>query len=255
MRRDRKRFRDLMKQGVPQLGVFIQSSDPVNVELAGLAGFDFVVVDLEHGGLYYNSIEGMCRAAEAADIDIIVRIPFITPNNVSRPLDSGATGIQAPQVNDAATARLVADNAKYAPVGCRGGARPRSSGWGLRSGYFREANDETVVVMHCETRECLENIDAILAVPGIDIVFAGPQDLSHSYGVPGDTANAVVQEAIMTMLHAARKNGVAPGIFVGSPQEAKKRIEQGFTYLLFATDLSLLLTMLKNTAAAVGLKH
>ena len=254
MQKDRKRFKKALKQGTPQLGMFVQSTDPVVIELAGIAGFDFVVVDLEHGGVYYNCVEGMCRAADAADIDIIVRIPFVTPNNVFRPLDSGATGIQAPQVNDAETARLVATNAKYAPAGCRGGARPRSSLWGSRPDYFREANDETAVVVHCETKECVENIDAVLSVPGIDVVFAGPQDLSHSYGVPGDTANPVVQEAIAAMLQAAKKHGVAAGIFVGSPEDAKKRIEQGFTYLLFANDQSLLLTMLRNTVKAVGLQ-
>lgn len=254
MRKDGKRFKNALRQGTPQVGIFIQSADPVFVELAGHAGFDFAVADLEHGGIYYNCIENMCRAADCADIDLIVRIPSISPNNVFRPLDSGATGIQVPQVNDPETARLVAENTKYAPEGCRGGARPRASCWGTRADYFARANEETVAVIHCETRQCVENLDAILSVPGLDVVFAGPQDISHSYGVPGDTAHPLVQDAIARMLAAAQKHGVAPGVFVGSPEDAKKRIAQGFKYLLFTNEQNLLLAALKNMLAAVGHK-
>lgn len=251
--KDRKRFRSALRQGVPQLGMFVQSMDPIMVELAGVAGMDFVIVDLEHGGHYYNIVESMCRAADAAAIDIIVRIPGITPNNIFRALDSGATGIQVPQVNDVKTSRLVGANAKYAPMGCRGGARPRASLWGTRGDYFAQANEETVVVVHCETKECVENIEAVLSTPEIDVVFAGPQDLSHSYGVPGDTTNPLVQKAITTMLESAKRNGKAAGIFVGSPEEANKRIEQGFTYLALSSDQSLMLTMLQKSVKAVRL--
>lgn len=254
MGKDRKRFRATLRQGVPQIGIFVQSMDPVMVELAGVAGLDFVVVDLEHGGHYFNIVEDMCRAADAVDIDLIVRIPHITPNNVFRALDSGATGVQVPQVNDLETASLVGSSAKYAPEGCRGGARPRASLWGTRPDYFKEANEETAVIVHCETRECVENIDALLSVPEIDVVFAGPQDLSHSYGVTGDTANPLVQNAISSMLEAAKRNGKAAGVFVGNPEEAKKRIGQGFTYLILSTDQSLMLTMLKNAVEAIGLR-
>jgi 4-hydroxy-2-oxoheptanedioate aldolase len=111
------------------------------------------------------------------------------------------------------------------------------------------------VIVHCETKECVENIEAVLSVPEIDVVFAGPQDLSHSYGVPGDTANPVVQKAIATMLDAAKRKGKAGGIFVGNPEDAKKRIEQGFTYLALASDHSLMLTMLKNSIEAIGLNR
>jgi 4-hydroxy-2-oxoheptanedioate aldolase len=248
-------FRQKLKQGMPQLGIFIASSDPVVIEVAGVAGMDFCVLDLEHGGVYYDRVENACRAADAAGIDLIVRVPHILPNSLFRPLDSGATGVQVPQVNDREMAKMVCANVKYAPEGCRGGARPRSSRWGTRPDYFARANTETVTVIHCETKECVANLDSVLTVPGIDVVFAGPQDLSHSYGVPGDTANPVVQEAIATMLAAAKKHGVAPGIFVNNADEAKKRIEQGFTYLLFTNDQALLLNMLKSILSAVGLKR
>jgi 4-hydroxy-2-oxoheptanedioate aldolase len=252
---DRTRFRKSLQRGVPQVGIFIQSSDPVNVELAGVAGFDFAVVDLEHGGHYYDCVEAMCRAGSAANIDVIVRIPSITPNNVFRPLDSGATGVQAPQVNDVSTAQIVATNAKYAPEGARGAARPRASLWGNRPEYFSVANTETAVIIHCETKQCVENIDAIIAPAGIDVVFAGPQDLSHSYGVPGDANNPLVQDAIATMLRAAQKRNIAAGVFVGSAEEAKKRIEQGFTYLIFGTDQSLLCNAMKAAISGIGQKR
>jgi 2,4-dihydroxyhept-2-ene-1,7-dioic acid aldolase len=196
-------------------------------------------------------VENMCRAADAAGVDIIVRVPLAEPNSVFRPLDSGATGVQIPQVNDTATAIRVGNSTKYAPDGNRGGARPRSSRWGTRKDYFAEANKETVTVIHCETQACVANIEAILKAPHIDVVFAGPQDLSHSYGVPGDTANPVVQEAIRTMLAAAKKQGTAAGIFVSGAEDARKRIEQGFTYLVFPNDQSLLLGAVRNIVQAV----
>ncbi|MCC8194912.1 MAG: hypothetical protein LIP28_09740, partial [Deltaproteobacteria bacterium] len=133
-------FRSRLQNGEPQLGMFIASSDPAIVEVAGAAGMDFVVLDLEHGGVYYDCVEDMCRAADAAGMAIIVRVPLMEPNNVFRPLDSGATGVQVPQVNDAATAIRVGKSTKYAPEGNRGGARPRSSRWGTRKDYFAEAN-------------------------------------------------------------------------------------------------------------------
>lgn len=248
-------FRTKLKKGLPQIGMFVQSAEPAIVEVAAVAGMDFVVLDIEHGGIYFNIVENMCRAADASGIDLIVRVPMSDPNSVFRPLDSGATGVQVPQVNNLETARRVAAATKYAPAGNRGGARPRSSRWGTVPGYFAQANTETVTVIHCETKECVANLNAILSVPDIDVVFAGPQDLSHSYGVPGDTATPVVQEAIAAMLASAKKHGVAAGVFVSTPEDAKKRIEQGFTYILFANDQSLLLTMLQKTVSAVALKR
>lgn len=244
-----------MQRGEPQLGVFIQSLDPANIELAGVAGFDFVVVDLEHGGHYYECVEAMCRAGDAVGVDVIVRIPSVTPNNVFRPLDSGAIGIQAPQVNNPETAQIVASNAKYAPAGFRGAARPRASRWGTKPDYFAQANEETVVVVHCETKQCVENIDAIIVAPGIDVMFAGPQDLSHSYGVPGDVANLLVQDAITTMLQAAKRRKIVAGIFVGTIEDARKRIDQGFAYILFGTDQSLLCGAMRSAVSGIGLKR
>ena len=248
-------FRTKMKKGIPQLGMFIASSEPAVVEVAAVAGMDFVVLDIEHGGVYFNVVEDMCRAADASGIDIIVRVPMSDQNSVFRPLDSGATGVQIPQVNDIEIAKRAASATKYAPEGNRGGARPRSSRWGTVPNYFAEANKDTVTVIHCETKECLANIDNILSVPNIDVVFAGPQDLSHSFGVPGDTSNPIVQNAIATMLASAQKHDVAAGVFVNSPEEAKKRIEQGFTYLLFTNDQSMLLSKLREVLKAVDLKR
>lgn len=234
-------LRSRLKKGDPQLGMFVISSEPAVVEIAAIAGMDFVVLDLEHGSIYYDVVENMCRAADAAGIDLVVRVPLSEPNNVFRPLDSGAVGVQVPQVNDVATAIRIGTSTKYAPDGFRGGARPRSSRWGTRQDYFSEANKETITVIHCETKQCVDNIYTILAAPNIDVVFAGPQDLSHSYGVPGDTGNALVQNAIQVVLAAAKEKGVAAGTLVFSPDDAKMRIEQGFTYLVFTNDQNLLL--------------
>ena len=251
----KKSLREKLKQGMPQLGMFIVSVDPAIVEIAAVAGMDFVVLDLEHGGSYYNIVEDMCRAADASEIDLIVRVPASEYNSVFRPLDRGATGVQVPQVNDVETAKRVAAATKYTPEGNRGAARTRQSRWGSVPDYFAKANARTVTAIHCETKECVNNIDAILSVPNIDVVFGGPMDLSHSYGMPGELSNPIVQKCIDTMLASAKKHGVAAGIPAYSPEDAKKRIEQGFTYVAFMDDQHMLLSALKSKVSAVDLKR
>ena len=221
------------------LGTFITLNCPDLVEIAGLAGFDYCIIDTEHGPGNPESIQHMIRAAELRGMAPIVRVTDTAPTTILRTLDVGAAGIQVPQVNSPETAENVVRSAKYFPKGDRGACLTRSSRYGFVPGvaeYFEEANRETLVIVHCENRQGLECLDGIAAVDGVDVVFVGPYDLSQSFGIPGQIYHPVMVDAVARALAAAKRAGKPAGIFVGSVEEAKARIEQGFSYIAYSTD-------------------
>ena len=221
------------------LGTFITLNCPDLVEIAALAGFDYCIIDTEHGPGNPESIQHMIRAAELRGMAPIVRVTDTAPTTILRTLDVGAAGIQVPQVNSPETAENVVRSAKYFPKGDRGACLTRSSRYGFVPGvaeYFEEANRETLVIVHCENRQGLECLDGIAAVDGVDVVFVGPYDLSQSFGIPGQIYHPVMVDAVARALAAAKRAGKPAGIFVGSVEEAKARIEQGFSYIAYSTD-------------------
>ena len=228
-----------LAEGRVVLGTFITLNCPDLVEIAGLAGFDYCIIDTEHGPGNPESIQHMIRAAELRGMAAIVRVTDTAPTTILRTLDVGAAGIQVPQVNSPETAENVVRSAKYFPKGDRGACLTRSSRYGFVPGvaeYFDEANRETLVIVHCENRQGLECLDGIAAVDGVDVIFVGPYDLSQSFGIPGQIYHPVMVDAVARALAAAKRAGKPAGIFVGSVEEAKARIEQGFSYIAYSTD-------------------
>jgi 4-hydroxy-2-oxoheptanedioate aldolase len=236
------------------LGTFITLNCPDLVEIAGLAGFDYCIIDTEHGPGNPESIQHMIRAAELRGMAAIVRVTDTAPTTILRTLDVGAAGIQVPQVNSPETAENVVRSAKYFPKGDRGACLTRSSRYGFVPGvaeYFDEANRETLVIVHCENRQGLECLDGIAAVDGVDVIFVGPYDLSQSFGIPGQIYHPVMVDAVARALAAAKRAGKPAGIFVGSVEEAKARIEQGFTYIAYSTDSLVFAEVCKNIVGGI----
>ncbi len=236
------------------LGTFITLNCPDLVEIAGLAGFDYCIIDTEHGPGNPESIQHMIRAAELRGMAAIVRVTDTAPTTILRTLDVGAAGIQVPQVNSPETAENVVRSAKYFPKGDRGACLTRSSRYGFVPGvaeYFDEANRETLVIVHCENRQGLECLDGIAAVEGVDVIFVGPYDLSQSFGIPGQIYHPVMVDAVARALAAAKRAGKPAGIFVGSVEEAKARIEQGFTYIAYSTDSLVFAEVCKNIVGGI----
>ena len=236
------------------LGTFITLNCPDLVEIAGLAGFDYCIIDTEHGPGNPESIQHMIRAAELRGMAPIVRVTDTAATTILRTLDVGAAGIQVPQVNSPETAENVVRSAKYFPKGDRGACLTRSSRYGFVPGvaeYFDEANRETLVIVHCENRQGLECLDGIAAVEGVDVIFVGPYDLSQSFGIPGQIYHPVMVDAVARALAAAKRAGKPAGIFVGSVEEAKARIEQGFTYIAYSTDSLVFAEVCKNIVGGI----
>lgn len=231
-----------LKAGKSAAGLFVTIYSPDVVEIAALSGYDFVIIDNEHGPGTQETAVNLIRAAENRGITPIVRIPNQFESTILHILDIGAHGIQVPQVNDAAAARAIISRAKYYPEGSRGVAMPRSTDYGLANlnEYFIQENRETLVVVHCENKMGLDNLDEICQVPGIDVIFLGPYDMSQSLGIPGQVNHELVEDAARQVLAATRKYHKIPGVYVGSAETARLRERQGFQYLGFGMDTTML---------------
>jgi 2-keto-3-deoxy-L-rhamnonate aldolase RhmA len=184
----------------PVYGVQVTFPDAELVEMLGLAGFDWVLIDAEHGSINENDCLAMVRACELTGITSIVRPPNARSDTILRFLDRGVQGVQVPRVNTAAEARGVVEAVKYLPAGRRGlmGAT-RAARYGFGESvpeYIKRANAETLVCIMLEEQEALSNLDDILKVDGIDVFFIGAGDLSLEKGFPGDKNAEPVQHAV-----------------------------------------------------------
>ncbi|HOV29243.1 MAG TPA: aldolase/citrate lyase family protein [Synergistales bacterium] len=224
--------------GQAVVGPFLTLNCPDLVELMGLTGFDFLIIDTEHGPMEAESIQNLIRAAELRGITPIVRVSDTRDVTILKTLDVGAHGIQVPQVNSREAAESVVRSAKYFPAGTRGAAMPRASHYGLLplDDYLASANRETMVIVHCENRAGLSCIEEIASTPEVDVVFVGPYDLSQSLGFPGKVGTPQVAGAVDRALKAAQGAGKPAGIFVTSTDEARMRLDQGFRYIAYSMD-------------------
>jgi 4-hydroxy-2-oxoheptanedioate aldolase len=204
-------LREKLQKGEGTVGSFCNIPSPAAVEMMGLVGLDFVIIDGEHGISDLETCEHMIRAAEIAGITPLVRIAMNLQQNILRYLDAGAMGVMIPMVNTRADAEAVVASVRYPPLGRRGLAAVRASGYGLRGSlgdYVKMANQEILVITQVETRDAVRNAAEIAAVPGVDMVFMGPSDLSSSFGYHGQTTHPEVLstiEQVSKIVHAAGK--------------------------------------------------
>lgn len=237
----KNKLKEKLNAGKAAIGTFIVCNAPDLVEIAGLAGFDFVIIDNEHGPMRAESSQHLIRAAEVRGITPIVRIPDRQESTILHTLDIGAHGIQVPQVNDVEAAKEIIERSKYQPVGKRGLAFPRSADYGLCdiSNYTDNANKETLIITHCENKICLDNLEEICKIPEIDVIFLGPYDMSQSMGVTGQVTHELVENAAEKVLEVTKRYNKIAGIFAGNGETARKRAEQGFLYIAMGMDTTL----------------
>ncbi len=238
-----KDFRKKIADGQCVYGVFMKTSDPMFVEAAGLGGFDFVILDTEHGPVTIEGQQNNIRAAEARGTVPIIRLKDCNENTVSKALDIGAYGIQVPQINTAEEARQVVRNAKFYPYGMRGVCRfVRAADYSNmeRNEYF-ESSKDLIVILQLEGVKALENLDEILEVEGVDILFIGPYDLSQSLGIPGQVNNPVVVDAMKKIVEKAQKKNKVIGTFIDTIDDLKMWRELGLQYLSYSVDVGLFL--------------
>ena len=230
----KNKAKESLKKGQAVLGAFCSMPSPLVAEVFGYAGFDFIIIDAEHGIQDYETCEHMIRASEVTGMVPVTRVGLNMQQHILRFLDAGTIGLQIPLVNNKADAISVVNSAKYPPVGKRGLAPVRAANYGLSmpiGDYVKMANEELLVVAQVETMEAVANLKDILSVDGIDVVFLGPSDLSSSMGLAGQTTHHKVIEVI----ERCGKQIVAAGKVAGTiGRDYKALVEwrsKGFNYL------------------------
>jgi len=233
-------FVDKLKNGQCVYGPFMKTADPAFVEIAGHAGFDFAVLDMEHGPVDFYALQNLMRAADCAGILPIVRVA-LDELSILKALDAGAKGVQIPQIETAQQAEMAVKYSKYAPEGARGVCRfVRAANYSAidRFEYFKQAN-RNLVIAHLEGKKAIDNIDEILEVKGYDIMFVGPYDLSQSLGVSGQPDHPLVEEKMRYILAKARAKGIVIGTFCDNPETAAKWKNFGVQYIGYGVDVGI----------------
>ena len=236
-----RHFRQSMAEG-PVFGPFSKTSDPAIVETLGHAGFDFIILDMEHGPNSVETVQDLIRAAQIVRMAPIVRIPSGDYEMIGKALDVGAAGVQVPQISSARDVQTAIEHAKFAPLGMRGVCRyVRAAEYSSmdKAEYFRRAN-ETILIIQIEGQEALDNLDEILAVDGIDIVFVGPYDLSQSLGVPGEVEHPLVIEKMRQIVEACLDKNVFVGNFTETLAQTEMWVKQGLRYMSYSVDVGIL---------------
>jgi 2-keto-3-deoxy-L-rhamnonate aldolase RhmA len=226
-----------------------QARDPGAPAIFAAAGFDFVFIDMEHGNYSMETVADLIRGAKSTGIATIIRVPHLETHFISRVLDAGAEGIMAPMTSTRQQAEEIVRFSKYTPLGQRG--------FGTQTGqtdykplktpdFMKEANEHTLIVAQIETREAIENIEAILDVEGIDVGLIGPNDLSISMGIPDQMGSEIITKAIDKVVESAKKKGKASGIHIGNIEAIKKWRAKGMTVLAYSTDIGFMYNASKS---------
>ncbi|MGZ5495456.1 MAG: HpcH/HpaI aldolase family protein [Candidatus Aminicenantales bacterium] len=245
-------FRDRLLRGDRLVGTLLSLPSPELAEIASAAGFDWLFLDMEHGALDPGDLLRLVQAAREP-CACLVRIPENREMWVKKALDTGASGIIVPHVNDASEAALAVRWSKYPPEGGRSVGFSRANLYGARfEEYVETANKETVVVAQVEHIDGVRAIEAIIDVPGVDAVFIGPYDLSASMGKPGRIQDPDVREAIRSVASACAAKKVPVGIFTAGIPASAEALREGYTLVCSGIDVGLY----SESAAAIlrGLK-
>ena len=229
-------------------GVFCELPCPESVEIIGLAGWDFVVIDCEHAPITPALLPGMIRAATAAGIPAIVRVAANEASAIQHALDAGASGVQIPQIASVEAAKAAIAASRFHPLGARGFnpfVRAADFSASTTTEFFARANHEVALILQIESAAGIASADGILELPGIDALFIGPYDLSQSLGIPGQVSDARVFDAAQRIVKSAEARHVAVGVFTNSEEEARRWLDIGVRYLCLSVDTVFLLSTLR----------
>ncbi|MBY0474801.1 MAG: 2,4-dihydroxyhept-2-ene-1,7-dioic acid aldolase [Nitrosomonas sp.] len=225
------------------IGSWVTLGHPSIAEIMAAAGFDWLVLDMEHSVLELSEVQSIIQVLDGKQCPAIVRLTSNHPDQIKRVMDAGATGIMVPMIKCAADAKAAVDGVYYPPRGQRGVGLARAQGYGHSFQAYRQWLEENaVIVVMIEHVDAVRAIDSILEVPGIDAYIIGPYDLSGSMGRPGDLDHPDVQAAIAQVLEAGRRANKPGGIHViePDPQALQQRIQTGFNFLGYGLDIRIL---------------
>lgn len=236
-------FRQKLESGTPLIGTFVKVAAPELVEQLGFLGFDFVILDMEHGPLSIAQVAELVRAADSAGLPTIVRVAENRHSLIQSALDCGASGVQVPHIESAKELREAVSAARYHPVGSRGVSfSHRAARYGMvdKSGYLAASNRDAVVIAQVETVRGIGALPEILQETGADGFFIGVADLSQSLGYPGQLGHPEVRAAMEAAFASIRQAGRIAGTFVASAEEGLEMVRKGATYVVVASEQSFL---------------
>lgn len=225
------------------IGSWLTLSEPSIAEIMSKAGFDWIVIDMEHSAITIDRAQDLIRVIELCGVTPLVRVGRNDPLLIKRVMDAGAHGVIVPMINSAAEAEAAVAAVKYPPLGSRGVGLARAQGYGLKfENYKNWLQRESVVIVQIEHRDAAENIDGILGVNGVDGFIIGPYDLSASLGRPGDFSSKAFKAAIGKIMSSSSRHNPSPGFHVVSPDAGQilKKIKEGYKFLAFSFDALLL---------------
>jgi 4-hydroxy-2-oxoheptanedioate aldolase len=249
----KKHLKERIKSGEKLFGCFVMIPSPAVVEMLGYAGFDFAVLDTEHGAGTVETLEHQLRAADAVGLPALVRTVGMTPGEILRVLDAGAAGIVVPHVRTEKDARAIVAASHYPPYGIRGvatTARAGRHGFTTIAEHLAAARERILVVPQIEDADALEHVPAIASIDGIDTIFIGPADLSLSLGHPGDLNHPVVVGAIEKAASDIRAAGRIPMSFARNTQDVAVMAERSIPISVFSTT-TLISGVLRDTMKAL----
>lgn len=235
------RVRAAIKRGESVIGTMVQEMrSPAIALLLANAGFDFMFIDMEHGAYDLETAADIIKTARLADIVPLVRVPGDLYHLIARVLDAGAMGVMVPRVETREAVERAVMAMRYPPLGKRGCSTSRGNSdykGGPLWEFTRHANDNILAVMQIERKAAIDHIDDLLSVPGVDVALIGPADLTLSLGAP-DPGAPVVQDAILTVIDAGKRHGVATGIHLGDAEQVKAWQARGMSMLTCSSELS-----------------
>ena len=233
-------------------GTWLNLGSSVTAEIAGRAGFDWLLIDLEHGSGDEAHLLGQLQAISATEATAIVRVAWNEAPRIKRTLDLGPSGIMIPYINTVEEAQRAVAAMRYPPQGIRGAARfTRAAGFSLEfDQYFVEANANLLTIVQIETPQAVAQVEEIAAIEGVDVLFVGPLDLSVGLGIPQQYTHPDFRAALLRVSEAAKRNHKAAGILLSSSDQIAQTIADGFTFLAVGSDGGMVASGMKSLSAA-----
>jgi 2-dehydro-3-deoxyglucarate aldolase/4-hydroxy-2-oxoheptanedioate aldolase len=236
-------FKRDMRRADQMLGVWAMSGSPVAAEALGYAGYDFVVLDMEHGPNDVPRTLALLHAMAGTPSEAVVRLPWNDAVTVKQLLDCGALTLMFPYIQDADEARSAVAATRYPPHGVRGFAgMSRATRYGGVPNYAHQASDEICVIVQLETRRAVGNLARIAAEPGVDCIFVGPGDLSADMGHIGRPDHEEVQSVLAAAAAECRRVGIPSGILAANAAQAATYLSYGYNWVAVGSDLGLMMS-------------
>lgn len=246
------------RQDEKTLGTFTHMQSATAIECLGYSNLDYVIIDMEHSAIATEGSERCIADAEASGLAPFVRVHEILRSPILKMLDAGAQGLIVPCVETVEQVKQLVQYAKFAPLGARGFCPTRDGGWGFAphasgsiADYMQTCNRETLLLPQCETIGCLENIEDIAAIEGVNGIFIGPFDLSIAMGKPAQFDDIEFKQAIARILSACKVAKKMCFIFAGSPEAANKYFEDGFDSVAIGIDTATLINAYRDIVSKI----